>query len=93
MRETAAAAVETVKKGEQEIMNLAALPSQWRGRAWEAVYRRAPRFLIVAAGRLKRWWHRERMYKVVEASLPYRKMDGLAADGWFFLSSVTSTLT
>lgn len=91
VQETAAAAVETVKRGEQEIMNLAALPSRWRTRVWDEILLRAPGFALDAARSLERWWHRERVYKVVEASLPYRKMDGIAADGQFVLSHMWPT--
>lgn len=81
VKETAEAAVETVKKGEQEIMNLVALPNKWKTTVREEFVRKSPKAVLDLAGRLEKWWHKERIYKVVEASLPYRKMDGLAADG------------
>lgn len=81
VKETAEAAVETVKRGEQEIMNLASLPSKWRSTVREGVVTKSPKTVLNMAGRFDRWWQRERIYKVVEASLPHRKMDGLAADG------------
>jgi nucleoporin NDC1 len=81
--ETAEAAVETVKKGEREIKNLAALPTKWKAQFYEEVVRRTPKFAQDLLDRFDAWWNRERVYRVVEAVLPNRKMDGLAVDGEF----------
>ncbi|EKM52969.1 uncharacterized protein PHACADRAFT_124416 [Phanerochaete carnosa HHB-10118-sp] len=89
--ETAGAAVETVKKGEQEIMQLAALPGKWKGRLQQELVAQSPSAVRRAAARLERWWHRERVHKVVEAALPNRKLDGLAADA--LCSLVCASLT
>ena len=78
--ETAGAAVETVKKGEQGIMQLATLPGRWKDRLQQELVARSPQVIHSVAARLQRWWHRERVHKVVEAALPNRKMDGLAVD-------------
>ncbi|GJE99489.1 nucleoporin protein Ndc1-Nup [Phanerochaete sordida] len=78
--ETAGAAVETVKKGEQEILQLAALPGKWREQLQQELVARAPGVVRGGAAQLAHWWRRERVHKVVEAALPNRKLDGLAAD-------------
>lgn len=79
--ERAGAAVETVKKGEQEIKQLASLPGQWTSQFRGEIARRSPAAAGHVVARLQEWWHRERVFRVVEAALPNRKMDGLAVDG------------
>lgn len=79
--ETAEAAVGSVRKGEQEILQLAALPGVWRARVLREVARRVPAGVREAGERVSVWWRRERVWRVVEAAVPNRKMDGLAADG------------
>lgn len=86
--ERAGAAVETVKKGEQEIKQLASLPGQWTSQFRGEVVRRSPAAAGHVVAQLQEWWHRERVFRVVEGALPNRKMDGLAVDGESYLPDV-----
>lgn len=77
----AEAAVETAKKSEQEIQKLVSSPEKLKGNLRVVVLRYIPSFVTKLAARVGKWWHAERIHRVAEASLPNRKMDGLAIDG------------
>lgn len=75
-------AVETVKKGEEEIKNIVSVrASEWQARLYGELTRYLPHAVVEIGSRVANWWTRERVNKVVEASLPNRKMDALAIDG------------
>lgn len=77
----AEAVVESAIKKEQELQKYVPSPEQLKEDLHHAVGRYTPAAATRLTARFGKWWHTERIYRVAEASLPNRKMDGLAIDG------------
>ncbi|KAI0691477.1 nucleoporin protein Ndc1-Nup [Cytidiella melzeri] len=74
-------AVATVQEKEQQIQKYVLdAPGKWKQRVCEQVVRFSPAFVGSALKDAGEWWRAERLHRVVEVSLPNRKMDGLAVD-------------
>jgi nucleoporin NDC1 len=66
---------------EQQIQKLVLdAPSKWKERVYTQAIHYSPGFVRRATARAGEWWRRERIHRVVDISLPNRKMDGLAID-------------
>ncbi|KAI8973117.1 nucleoporin protein Ndc1-Nup [Trametes punicea] len=77
----AEAAVETVKKAEENVVALVnETKSKWRSGVGSALGAYLPAGVVQTAGQVKSWWTRERVHRVAETSLPNRYMDALAAE-------------
>ncbi|KAI0635379.1 nucleoporin protein Ndc1-Nup [Trametes polyzona] len=77
----AEAAVETVKKAEENVAALVSeTRSKWREGVSGALGAVLPKSVAQTAGHVRSWWTRERVHRVAETSLPNRYMDALAAE-------------
>ncbi|KAI0367282.1 hypothetical protein BV20DRAFT_970683 [Pilatotrama ljubarskyi] len=77
----AEAAVESVKKAEENVIALVnQTKSRWRETVSSGLNAFLPRGVVQNASQVRSWWTRERVHKVAETSLPNRFMDALAAE-------------
>lgn len=65
----------------KQTTSLPASTGDWQTTVCKIVRERTPAWATDACARLNVWWTRERVNKLVEASLPNRKLDALAIDG------------
>ncbi|KAI9069396.1 hypothetical protein FKP32DRAFT_1617269 [Trametes sanguinea] len=85
-------AVETVKKAEENVVQLVKeTKSKWRSGLSNALNAYLPRGIVQSASRVSSWWTRERVHRVAETSLPNRYMDALAAEALCHLTCASLT--
>lgn len=77
----AEAVIEAAKQSEKEVEKLVPSPAQLESQLHITLFRYSPAIVKSLTARVSKWWHAERVYRVVEGSLPNRKLDGLAIDG------------
>ncbi|EIW56161.1 uncharacterized protein TRAVEDRAFT_172114 [Trametes versicolor FP-101664 SS1] len=85
---TAEAAVQSVKKAEE---NVAALVNETKSKWRASISACVPGVVKQSAGQVKGWWTRERVHRVAETSLPNRHMDALAAEALCRLTCASLT--
>jgi len=82
--ETRVLALPTAEEGKKSTNNTLGLRSRLNVQLTSLLRRftmNLPEPLKIASGRLVRWWGKERLSKVVEASLPFRELDIVVLDG------------
>lgn len=88
---------EVVKRSEEElskiVTNVTEETKAWKGKLVELVERNlnlAPRWVCEMREKVRGWWVRERVNKVVEGALPNRKLDALVVEGMSVLDFLDS---
>lgn len=81
---------EVIKRSEEEIAkivtNVTVETKAWKMKVVEAVERNlAPKVVCEVRERVGVWWTRERVNKVVEGSVPNRRLDALVVEGRILL--------